>query len=101
MQATANGGISVAIRLTSDHLDRVTVENVVAVSLSKYDETKLLADLESLPRVESSGGDSIDVVLDAKPTSRHWKDWMVRLVQDLRASFGRSIPTALVDLDGG
>jgi len=45
----------------------------------------LLEDLSTLPRVVTRGETLVDVVFDAEPGSRRWKDWMVCLARDLKS----------------
>ena len=47
----------------------------------------LLEDLAELPHVVIRDVATFDVVFDARPGSRLWKDWMVYLTRDLTSSF--------------
>jgi hypothetical protein len=60
-----------------------------------------LNELQTLPRVIGVRQGEVEVVLDALPESRHWKNWLVIFAQAIRNADIGCQPTEFIDLVGG
>jgi hypothetical protein len=97
-----DGSLSVAIRIRcSDSIRVHDVEAVVSAALSGPESTDPLIELQTLHRVVRDEPGEVEVVLDAVPGSRHWKNWLVILTRAIRDADIGCQPTEFIDLVGG
>jgi hypothetical protein len=73
--------------MTGGDADLKTVQTWIAgwlCGLAATGQVNVTADLPSVPRVTAGPEGTLDIIFDARPGSRRWKDWMVLLTPELR-----------------
>ena len=97
-----DGTVSVAIRIRCSRGATVQdVHAVVATAICGPEKTDPLIELQRLPRVTRNDSGDIEMVLDALPGSRHWKDWLTILSEAIKRADIECQPTEFIDLVGG
>jgi hypothetical protein len=79
--------------MTGGDADLKTVQTWIAgwlCGLAATGQVNVTADLLSVPRVTAGPEGTLDIIFDARPGSRRWKDWMVLLTPELRLSLRAS-----------
>ena len=80
-----DGSFTVSARFSSavQRVDKLATARISAWMRAKEEQRiDVMEDLSSPPRVLATR-EGIEVVFEARPGSRRWKDWMVAVSQDL------------------
>ena len=77
------------------------VRQAVAKWIDNQSEADLTKDLAQHPSVDVRDQETLDVLIDSRPESRHWKDWMVSVTQVVRTSAPGVELAGFADLIGG
>ena len=97
-----DGSRTVAVRFRYSDTDAPDqVRQAVATWIEDHPESDLNEDLSRSPSINVLDQESLDLLIEARPDSRHWKDWMVYLTQAIRASVSSVECEGFADLVGG